>query len=60
MAKEFRRGNTGVVSLLVFAAWLAVAWWPHRELAAVVSSTMLIATGLLSGRTLPAHVAPAP
>ena len=46
-----------VVSLLALVAWLILAWWRHRPLAAVVSFALLITVGLVGGRALPAPAA---
>ena len=48
-----------VVSLLALVVWLALAWWRHRRLAAVVSVALLIMVGLVGGQALRAPEAPA-
>jgi hypothetical protein len=48
-----------VVSLLAFIAWLAVAWWRYRRLAAVVSVVLLIMASLLGCQALRAPATPA-
>ena len=48
-----------VVSLLALAAWLVLAWWRYRRLAAVVIVALLIMVGLVGGQALRAPAAPA-
>ena len=49
-----------IVSLLALAAWLAIAWWRCRRLAAVVSVVLLAVFGLVGGQGLRAPATPAP
>jgi hypothetical protein len=47
-----------VVSLLALGAWLAIAWWRYRMLAAVATVVLLITGGLLGRQVFRAPVAP--
>ena len=48
-----------IVSLLALAAWLVIAWWRYRRLAAVVSVVLLMMVGLVGGRAVSAPAVPA-
>ncbi|HSN74245.1 MAG TPA: hypothetical protein VL334_04010, partial [Anaerolineae bacterium] len=48
-----------IVSLLALAAWLVIAWWRYRRLAAVVSVVLLMLVGLVGGRAVSAPAVPA-
>ena len=49
-----------IVSLLALAAWLVIAWWRYRRLAAMVSVVLLVLVGLVGGQALRAPATPAP
>jgi hypothetical protein len=39
-----------VISLVALLAWLVLAWWRHRRLAAIVTVALLIVVGLVGGK----------
>jgi hypothetical protein len=48
-----------IVSLAALVAWLVLAWWRYRRLAAVVSVVLLLMVGLVGGRAASAPATPA-